>query len=299
MIKCQNNGCGQLFEPHEAANPASSLDSPCRFHPGEPYFANFVKGWACCVDKQQAKDFDGFLKLPGCTQGAHSSVKKAPEKAPQPAPIEKPAVKQNTNLANQENVKKNEILSDFKQLEVKSIEKIRLERESFIEELKINYSKAKKILRCSHNACKQDFETNPKCIYHPGNQMFHDGLKFWTCCKIKTTDFNAFQNQPGCVEGEHDVKSEAEISRMRAKDLQIDELTSNSQIELTIYNKFIDFSSIRVHSNGEIVKIHFVYFDEKGNDFQFTSEKKLTKIANIDQSFVNAGRMKIEVKMRL
>ena len=67
MIKCQNNGCGQLFEPHEAANPASSLDSPCRFHPGEPYFANFVKGWACCVDKQQAKDFDGFLKLPVCS----------------------------------------------------------------------------------------------------------------------------------------------------------------------------------------------------------------------------------------
>lgn len=41
------------------------------------------------------------------------------------------------------------------------------------------------------------------CMYHSGSPIFHEGLKFWSCCLKKTTDFNAFLNQVGCKQGKH------------------------------------------------------------------------------------------------
>lgn len=45
-----------------------------------------------------------------------------------------------------------------------------------------------------------DLET---CIHHPGVPVFHEGLKFWSCCKKRTSDFNEFLNQVGCERGKH------------------------------------------------------------------------------------------------
>ena len=41
-----------------------------------------------------------------------------------------------------------------------------------------------------------------ECQYHPGVPIFHEGLKFWSCCQRKTTDFQAFLNQVGCTIGD-------------------------------------------------------------------------------------------------
>lgn len=41
------------------------------------------------------------------------------------------------------------------------------------------------------------------CIYHSGSPIFHEGMKFWTCCQKRTTDFNAFLSQVGCTQGKH------------------------------------------------------------------------------------------------
>ena len=40
-----------------------------------------------------------------------------------------------------------------------------------------------------------------ECCYHPGVPIFHEGLKFWSCCQRKTTDFQSFLNQEGCTWG--------------------------------------------------------------------------------------------------
>ena len=37
-----------------------------------------------------------------------------------------------------------------------------------------------------------------ECVYHPGVPIFHEGLKFWSCCQRKTTDFQSFLDQKGC-----------------------------------------------------------------------------------------------------
>ena len=41
------------------------------------------------------------------------------------------------------------------------------------------------------------------CTHHPGVPIFHEGMKFWSCCQRKTSDFTAFLEQVGCTEGRH------------------------------------------------------------------------------------------------
>lgn len=60
---------------------------------------------------------------------------------------------------------------------------------------------------CKNGGCKQSYEgpttDSLTCIYHPGGPVFHEGLKFWSCCQKRTTDFQAFLNQEGCATGKH------------------------------------------------------------------------------------------------
>lgn len=41
------------------------------------------------------------------------------------------------------------------------------------------------------------------CCHHPGSPIFHEGMKFWSCCTKRTSDFSAFLNQKGCYDGQH------------------------------------------------------------------------------------------------
>ena len=38
--------------------------------------------------------------------------------------------------------------------------------------------------------------------------IFHEGMKFWSCCQRKTSDFQSFLNQEGCMLGEHKWKKD-------------------------------------------------------------------------------------------
>jgi len=60
---------------------------------------------------------------------------------------------------------------------------------------------------CKNNSCKGIYTNvasdEEVCNYHPGKPIFHDGLKYWSCCQKKTTEFFKFLNQPGCQQGNH------------------------------------------------------------------------------------------------
>jgi hypothetical protein len=63
-----------------------------------------------------------------------------------------------------------------------------------------------KIPVCSNRGCGKSYEGTVKdepCSYHPGVPIFHEGMKFWSCCQRKTTDFNQFLEQAPCAKGEH------------------------------------------------------------------------------------------------
>lgn len=60
---------------------------------------------------------------------------------------------------------------------------------------------------CKNKSCKAVYKGPPSdeeiCTHHPGVPIFHEGLKYWSCCQKKTTDFSVFLEQPGCLQGNH------------------------------------------------------------------------------------------------
>ena len=79
--------------------------------------------------------------------------------------------------------------------------------------------KAKEGDTCKNNGCKKVFPAvDEVCKYHPGYPVFHEvriifkklnlekniifkGLKYWSCCQRKTTEFQQFLDQEGCEIG--------------------------------------------------------------------------------------------------
>lgn len=65
---------------------------------------------------------------------------------------------------------------------------------------------------CKFGGCNATYESpasdDTECNYHPGVPVFHEGLKYWSCCTKRTTDFTAFMNQKGCAYGKHKWISE-------------------------------------------------------------------------------------------
>ena len=60
---------------------------------------------------------------------------------------------------------------------------------------------------CKNGGCQCSYSTPDsemsQCQFHPGSPIFHEGMKYWSCCQKKTTDFTAFMNQKGCSFGKH------------------------------------------------------------------------------------------------
>lgn len=63
--------------------------------------------------------------------------------------------------------------------------------------------------RCQRKGCGATFllENNGAhaCSYHAGQPVFHDAMKYWSCCADqKKMDFDDFMAVPGCASGCHD-----------------------------------------------------------------------------------------------
>ncbi|KAJ3349441.1 hypothetical protein GGF32_005622 [Allomyces javanicus] len=61
--------------------------------------------------------------------------------------------------------------------------------------------------RCVRKGCGKDFDVannaNDACRFHPAGPIFHEGLKGWSCCSKRVTDFSDFLKIPGCATGAH------------------------------------------------------------------------------------------------
>nr|CAI5836653.1 unnamed protein product [Callosobruchus analis] len=75
---------------------------------------------------------------------------------------------------------------------------------------------------CKNGGCQVTYQgpdtNNSLCTYHPGVPIFHEGMKYWSCCQRKTSDFNSFLNQPGCNQGRHVwKKDESEMHKVQCR----------------------------------------------------------------------------------
>lgn len=56
---------------------------------------------------------------------------------------------------------------------------------------------------CKRKACGAKYKagqnrSEEQCVHHPGQALFHEGSKGWTCCKKRVLDFDEFMRIAGC-----------------------------------------------------------------------------------------------------
>lgn len=64
--------------------------------------------------------------------------------------------------------------------------------------------------RCARKGCGKEYDkdsnTEESCSHHPGDPVFHEGLKSWSCCNAvnkPVLEFDQFMQIPGCAIGSH------------------------------------------------------------------------------------------------
>ncbi|KAK9506189.1 hypothetical protein O3M35_008170 [Rhynocoris fuscipes] len=297
LVLCYNRGCGQQYDPSE-----NKSDS-CRHHSGVPVFHDAYKGWSCC--KKKCTDFTEFLNIKGCTVSFHSNVK--PPEPPKPEvdkSISENEVIEYTALkpivASLERPPFDTPLIDLK-LEVSSSLKEQLKSLKNSEEDKDseNGLSDKEIpigTQCKNNSCKTTYEgretLTTTCLYHPGYPVFHEGLKFWSCCTKRTTDFDVFLNQVGCTTGNHVWRKEKKTSEVNCR---LDWHQTASHVYVSIFGKKCDPDSSKVQLSPIRLKIS-LYFPEQGG--AFVKDMELRGIVAVEDSMVTMTPTKVEIKLK-
>ena len=61
--------------------------------------------------------------------------------------------------------------------------------------------------KCTNAGCNEEYneESNNEnsCAFHDGKPLFHEGLKGWSCCSKRVTDFDELFKITGCKTGKH------------------------------------------------------------------------------------------------
>ncbi|XP_066150690.1 cysteine and histidine-rich domain-containing protein morgana [Euwallacea fornicatus] len=289
--QCFNRGCGQKYDP------TSNGDDSCRHHPGAPFFHDAYKGWSCCNKK--CTDFTEFLNIRGCTVGKHSNIKPPePEKSKcaelpntttvEIKPIVPPTLKRpplETPMVTMEPDIALDLLSQIDSIE-KPQEPISQNSDVIIG------------TNCKNGACNSSYEGPDSnisiCLHHPGVPIFHEGLKYWSCCQKKTTDFNSFLNQKGCKEGKHlwkkDDESEAKVN------CRWDYHQTGSFVIVSVYAKQYSPSKSVIKLSPIRMYINLVFPQENSANFELDVE--LRGVIDIAASQLKMYKTKVEIKMK-
>ncbi|XP_042560174.1 cysteine and histidine-rich domain-containing protein 1-like [Clupea harengus] len=298
-VLCYNKGCGQRFDPEN--NP----DDACTYHPGVPVFHDALKGWSCC--KRRTTDFSDFLSIAGCSKGPHNK-----EKPPEP---EKP--EGNKEDGDNQKTFNERVIQAPKPLEaiqrpsgdeplVRLQQKVSSSLKQALEKLKISPDVEEKKdedgdeikigTTCKNGGCTKLFngpESNEEvCLYHAGFPIFHEGMKYWTCCKRKTCDFNTFLSLEGCTRGTHLWRKKD--SGKKVVPCRFDWHQTGSQVIISIYAKNAIPELSYVEGNSTTVNIHVIFEGEK----EFEQKISLWGVIDTSRSSVNMMASKIEVAMK-
>ncbi|XP_042648738.1 cysteine and histidine-rich domain-containing protein 1 [Tyto alba] len=303
-LLCYNRGCGQRFDPE------TNREDSCTYHPGVPVFHDALKGWSCC--KRRTTDFSDFLSIVGCTKGLHNS-----EKPPEPVKPEVKTTSERKELAELKPKFQEHIIQAPKPLETikrpspdepmtnlqlkvsaslkQALDKLKLSSEN--EEKKEEDSDEIKIgTACKNAGCSKTYEgphsTEDVCIYHSGVPIFHEGMKYWSCCKRKTSDFNTFLAQEGCTTGTH-IWTKKDAGK-KVVPCRHDWHQTGGEVTISVYAKNSVPDLSYVEANSTMLNIHIVFEGEK----EFHRSVKLWGVIDVKRSYVNMTATKIELTMR-
>nr|XP_006119255.1 integrin beta-1-binding protein 2 isoform X2 [Pelodiscus sinensis] len=303
-LLCYNKGCGQRFDAEKNA------EDSCAYHPGIPIFHDALKGWSCC--KKRTTDFSEFLSIKGCTKGCHSNEKPTEPNLPEEASDELKA-KSSPELIIQspksaEKMQRERPSSDeprhplpmkvSRSLE-QALEKLQLSSKDQRPEGGSSCREAAPEVRtgttCKNSGCKASYKgpdtEREACTFHPGAPVFHEGMKYWSCCGIKTTDFSTFLEQEGCTTGKHSWLQKEDKKLVSCRQ---DWHQTSSQVVVTIYAKNPLPALSCVTASRTVIDAHVAF----GGDRLFQAKLELWGVIDVQESFVNMVPTKVEITLR-
>ncbi|KAK6480256.1 cysteine and histidine-rich domain-containing protein 1-like [Huso huso] len=299
-LLCYNKGCGERYNQEE------NSDDACLYHSGYPIFHDALKGWSCC--KKKTTDFSEFLSIKGCTRGRHSNEKPTEPMRPQvssdKAGSERPPVDTEIIFSGPKSAEKlqrerpsseepkTKLPVTVSQSLKQALEKLRASETN--EAAQKDSNVVIPGTRCKNSGCKTSYggpETNAEaCIHHPGAPVFHEGYKYWSCCCIKTTDFNAFLDQKGCTTGKHTWVQKKNKKMVACRH---DWHQTGSQVVITVYAKNAVQEQSYIEANRTTLTIH-IQFD---GDKVFHQELHLWGVISVERSAVKMVPSKVELTL--
>uniref|UniRef100_A0AC34QMG8 Cysteine and histidine-rich domain-containing protein n=1 Tax=Panagrolaimus sp. JU765 TaxID=591449 RepID=A0AC34QMG8_9BILA len=289
LIYCYNKGCGKMFDPDK------NEDESCRHHPGPVYFHDAYKIWKCCDKK--FTDFGAFLEYPGCKRSAHNSeksddIQKLPAQTEiRPEKEDEVIVWKGLNQPAERHVEPAELVEltvEITSGAAAAVEKARASSNGQ-ENSGIVIGAA-----CKQNSCKEVYngpESNlTECMYHPGKAIFHEGMKYWSCCNRKTSNFSAFLEQPGCTKGTHEWSHNQQVDKIRQ-----DWFSGAGYIHVNVYCKGAVGEECTFESDGLLLRTVVVH--GFGNKVTKKDYELFGRIVP-GESKVIVGERKIEIVLK-
>jgi hypothetical protein len=199
MLRCKNYGCNQFYKEEE------NEEGCCQHHSGPPIFHDTMKCWSCCRDRK-AYDFEGFQLISGCNRGRHSQV--AQKVAIGASPNAVVDADGNSTLPTPPPAPVLKSISDFNKSNPAAASAVTSAVKT-LENRKSSRNTADGTARCQRKGCQKTFIVDcndaTACCYHAGQPIFHDAVKFWSCCpEKKCYDFDEFLKVNGCCTSFHD-----------------------------------------------------------------------------------------------
>ncbi|KAJ3180152.1 hypothetical protein HDU85_004155 [Gaertneriomyces sp. JEL0708] len=214
MPVCANKGCGKTFKE------ADNSDTACEYHSGAPVFHEGLKSWSCCSKK--VTDFDDFLKvrydsirkaveiaacihtetfkIPPCTVGRHSTA----------APEQPKALQESTPAPSSVSKDGTESYGTPSAVAAEQFIPAAAENKPVVKEEDLHDAADAVITpgtKCKRRACGYEYvdaqSRDQECVFHPGEPVFHEGSKGYSCCSRKVLEFDEFLKIKGCKTGKH------------------------------------------------------------------------------------------------
>ncbi|XP_041988449.1 cysteine and histidine-rich domain-containing protein [Aricia agestis] len=293
LVLCYNRGCGKLF------NPNDNDKDECCHHPGSPVFHDAYKGWSCCNKK--SVDFTEFLNIKGCTQSKHSNVKPPePEKKALDKELDKKEVIEVRAPIVGPQLVRPPFDTPLVTLEARIADSLKdIVNKSAQQTAKSSESGAIEIgTTCKNGGCNVSYEgpqsNNSMCTYHPGCPVFHEGLKFWSCCQKRTTDFNTFLSQPGCTTGNHKwLKESAPSGTVKCR---WDWHQTPDYVIISVYAKKYNPTASFVKINPIRLNTKLIFTEEDNAAFELDLE--LRGVIDVSKSSASMLSTKVEIKLK-
>ncbi|KFH11286.1 CHORD protein, partial [Toxoplasma gondii MAS] len=167
-----------------------------------PFFTTASKGGHAVMQRPGTGQTSWPLKVDNetsgrecCSFGKHTDVKPTsppPTAAATPAPTQ-PAVVKDIEEFNKRQKEEEEAKKRQKEAEAAKPQTPLVTPEG-------NY-------KCSNKGCNKEYSPNDNsptaCKFHPGQPVFRDCMKSWTCCQAKSYDWDEFMKIEPCQTGPH------------------------------------------------------------------------------------------------